>query len=221
MIDLPYVTSSLRPTRQPRLPWGRVNSLIDGVFGFSATVLMLRLGTPVFEEGGLGAALTEQAPYYLLYAVGFVQIVGTWSVLRRLSQWSIGLDFYAMLLAFSTLMMWATIPFTVDVLAESIGNDDDMAAAVRLMATTLLVGMVAYTALFWRLEKCGWFREDLDQRVFAVARLVSYTVVAWPATTLLLTFVSPWAALLVYAGSVVLSLIPLEAMTTEQYEEFR
>jgi uncharacterized membrane protein len=201
------------------MPWSRINSLVDGIFGFSATVLMLRLATPIYERGKLGAALVEQAPSYFLYGLGFVQIVGAWSVLRRVSSWTIGVDFYGMLLTFITLMMWATLPFTLDILAGAWGNEADVVSITRLMSLTLLVGMVAFTALWWRLERLGSFRDGLDPEMFAFARLVVYTVSAWPVTAYLLTYVNVWASLGVYIGSALLSLIPLEAMTTEMYAE--
>lgn len=199
------------------MPWNRINSLVDGIFGFSATVLMLRLATPIYEEGELGAALVKQAPSYFLYGLGFLQIVGAWSVLRRVSSWTIGVDFYGMLLAFVTLMMWATLPFTLDILASAIGNDADVASIARMMSLTLLTGMVALTALWWRLERLGYFREGLDPDVLALSRVVTYTITAWPVASFLLTYVNVWAALGVYAASAVLSIIPLDAMTTELY----
>jgi uncharacterized membrane protein len=209
----------MAPAHQPRLPWARANNLIDGLYGFAATVLMLRLAVPVYEEGRLGAALVDQIPSYLLYVLGFLQIVGSWSVLRRLSSWSTGIDFYGMVCAFLTMLMWATTPFAIDVMAGAADNEADFASAVRLMAYPLVFGMVAYTGLFWRLERTGSFRDGLDPDVFAAARVVSYTVVAWPVTVIVLSYVSAWAGLAGLVGLVALSLIPLEAMSTEQYAE--
>ena len=217
VIRMRRVAQSFRPANQPRMPWSRINSLVDGIFGFSATVLMLRLATPVYEEGELAAALMEQAPAYLLYGLGFLQIVGAWSVLRRVSSLTIGVDFYGMLLAFVTLMMWATLPFTLDILANAIGNDADVASIARLMSLTLLIGMIAFTALWLRLERLGYFREGLDPDVLALSRVVVYTLAGWPVTSFLLTFVNVPAALGVYTASALLSLIPLDPMTTELY----
>ncbi|MET0843213.1 MAG: hypothetical protein ABWY23_05155 [Mycetocola sp.] len=36
MFNVRRVGQSLLPAEQPQVPWGRVNNLIDGVFGFSA-----------------------------------------------------------------------------------------------------------------------------------------------------------------------------------------
>ncbi len=199
------------------MPWDRFNNLIDGVFGFSLTVLMLRLAAPVYDEGQLGAALIQQAPYYLLYCVGFLQIIGAWSVLRRLSSWTTGVDFYGVLLALLALMMWATLPFTLDILTRALGDPHDEASAARLMSLTLLAGMLGLSGLFLRLEQRDCFRADLDPHLFAAVRLTSYTVVAWPIAVFVLSYVTVWASLGVYLGAVLLSLLPLEAMTTEQY----
>jgi uncharacterized membrane protein len=211
------VGQSLLPADQPQVPWGRVNNLIDGVFGFSATVLMLRLATPVYQEGELGSALLDQAPYYLVYGLGFLQIVGTWNVMRRMSAWSTGIDYYGMLFAFVALMMWATLPFTLDILTVAIGNADDMASALRLMSLTLLAALLGFTALWWRLEHRDSFREDLDPDVFECARLATKTILVWPLAVYLLSYVNTWASLTVYVCAVLVSLVPLETMTTEQY----
>lgn len=201
------------------MPWGRINNLIDGIFGFSATVLIFRLATPDYEEGKLGAALLDQAPSYLLYGVAFLQIVGTWSTLRRLSSWTLGIDFYGMLCAFFALMMWATLPFTTDILASALGNDEDVASIARLMSLTLLGGMLAFTALWWRLERVGSFRVGLDQDVFRFTRVVVCTLWVWPVAVYVLSYINVWASLGAYAGAVLLSLIPIEPMTTEMYAE--
>jgi uncharacterized membrane protein len=211
------VGQSLLPANQPEVPWDRVNNLIDGVFGFSATVLMLRLATPVYREGELGSALIDQAPYYLVYGLGFLQIVGTWYVMRRMSAWSTGIDFYGMLFAIGALMMWATLPFTLDVLTVAIGNADDVASALRLMSLTLLAALLAFTGLWWRLERRASFREDLDPDVFACARLAAKTIAVWPVAVYMLSYVTIWGSLAVYVTAVSLSLLPLEPMTTEQY----
>lgn len=210
---------SLRLKNQPRMPWSRVNSLIDGIFGFSATVLMLRLGAPLYERGELGTALLEQAPYYLLYGLGFLQIIGAWSVLRRVSAWTIGIDYVGMLLAFGALMMWATLPFTTDILAGALDDRADFASIVRLMAVTLLLGMLALMGLWRRQERLLWFREAVDADALAFLRVVIYTLPAWPLTVFALTYVNAWAALCVYIGSALLSLAPLEAGTTELYAD--
>lgn len=218
MFNLRRVAQAVRPSHQPRMPWNRVNSLIDGTYGFAATVLMLRLGAPAYREGELGAALAQQAPYYLLFALGFIQIIAAWSVMRRLASWTTGIDFYGMLLAFLAMMMWATTPFTIDLLAGAIDDPADFVSAMRQLSLTLLISMAAYVGMFWRLDRCGFFRPGLDPDVFGFLRLASYTAVLWPATAYAFTYVSGWASLAVLTGFIVLTLAPLDAMSTEQYD---
>ncbi len=124
------------------MPWGRVNNLIDGVYGFSATLLMLNLSVPDYDEGQLGAALLAEVPEYLVYLLGFAQIIGAWSVLRRMSSWCVGIDYYGMLLAFLALAMWATTPFTLDLMSQTIHTEPDFTAAVRMLAVTSFVSML-------------------------------------------------------------------------------
>jgi len=123
-----------------------------------------------------------------------------------------------MLLGFVALMMWATTPFTIDVLAGAVDNEADFESAMRLLCITLMVSMVGYTGMWWRLERCGYFREGLDPDVFGFARLASYTTIVWPATAYAVSFASGWASLAVLTGFIVLTLAPLDAMSTEQYD---
>jgi len=92
---------SLRPSQHARFGWGRVDAFLDAVYAIAATLLVLELQPPDAEHGHLAAALIDQWPTYLVYALGCIQIVGGWGVMRRISAWSSGLDHYAMLLVWS------------------------------------------------------------------------------------------------------------------------
>jgi len=87
----------LRPSQQARFGWSRVDAFLDAVYAIAATLLVLELRPPKAEAGDLAAALIDQWPTYLVYTLGFIQIVGGWGVLRRISAWSRGLDHYAMM----------------------------------------------------------------------------------------------------------------------------
>src|SRR4051794_6847696 len=88
----------LRPSAQARFGWGRVDAFLDAVYAIAATLIVLELRPPEAEEGHLASALVDQWPIYLVYALGFVQMVAGWGVMRWISAWSRGLDHYSMLL---------------------------------------------------------------------------------------------------------------------------
>lgn len=218
VLNLRPALVALRPSRHPRMPWNRINSLIDGIFGFSATVLMLRLAAPVYERGELGAELLQQVPSYLLYLGGFFQLLSAWTLVRRMSSWTTGIDFIGMLLVFASLTMWATSPFTVEVIADAVGHDADFGAAVRLQMVTLAVANAGFACSVWWLHRRGYYRDGLDPAVLALALLGSFTAPVWPVLGFLLTYIDPWAGLAALVVAVLLALAPLDAMSTEMYD---
>lgn len=209
----------LRPSAQSRFPWQRVDAWIDAVYAIAATLLVLELRPPDAGEGHLAEALLHQWPLYLIYTLGFVQIAGGWSVLRRLSAWSEHLDHYALALAFTAQLGYVLTPFTMAVLADAVHDRSDFIAAVRLLAIVMSISMGAFAACFLYLRRGGFFRADLDPGLFNTAYTLSMTVAVWPLLTLALTFViGPWA-LAVMVLHLLSLLIPLDAMSTEQYAE--
>ena len=73
----------LRPSEQPTFSWSRVEPFIDGLYAIAATLLVLELRPPEIERGHLGHALLDQWPIYLVYALGFIQMIGGWAASRR------------------------------------------------------------------------------------------------------------------------------------------
>src|SRR5690242_17670977 len=89
---------SLRPSNHPVHPWDRLSTLIDGIYAIAATLLVLELKPPHTQPGGLGHELLHQWPHYGVYALGFLQVAAGWTVMRRVSAGSRGIDHYATLL---------------------------------------------------------------------------------------------------------------------------
>lgn len=207
----------LAPSKQPHFPWARVDPLIDAIYAIAATLLVLDLRPPRAPAGHLGHALMSQGSRYLVYAMGFLQIIAGWSVLRRIGATVTGLDAYASLLLFCSMLTYTVTPFTLSVMADATGNHEDFTSAVRLMALVLLFSMISFTALVGYLGRYGLFRTDLDPGLFGLARLIAVTAWVWPLATFLLSYaIGPWAlapAVLLFA----LSLAPLDLLTTEQY----
>jgi uncharacterized membrane protein len=192
---------------------------VDAVYAIAATLLVLELRPPEAEAGHLGAALTDQWQTYLVYALGFIQIVGGWGVMRRISAWSRGLDHYAMLLVMVTVLTYSLQPFTLAVLSDAVHNRDDFVAAIRLLAIVLAVSMIAFSTLTVYLRRRGFFRTDvLDPRLFEIAYRLGTTVWIWPLLTIGLSFVIGPYALVPIVIFMLVSLMPIEALPAEQDE---
>ena len=204
---------SLRPSQHARFGWGRVDAFLDAVYAIAATLLVLELRPPEVEDGHLAAALFDQWPTYLVYALGFIQIVGGWGVMRRISAWSRALDHYAMLLVMVTMLTYSLQPFTIAVLSDAVDDRDDFVAGIRLLAIVLAVSMIAFSSMMVYLRRRGLFRTDvLDPRLFEIAYRLGTTVWVWPILALVLSFVIGPFALAPIIIFMVISLMPIEAL---------
>ena len=203
----------LRSSEQARFGWGRVDAFIDAVYAIAATLMVLELRPPEAEDGHLASALVDQWPTYLVYALGFIQIVAGWGVLRRISAWSRGLDHYSMLLVMVTMLTYSLQPFTLAVLSDAVDDRDDFVAGIRLLAIVLTISMVAFSSLMVYLRRRDLFRTDvLDPRLFELAYRLGTTVWVWPLLALVLSFVIGPFALAPIIIFMIVSLMPIEAL---------
>jgi uncharacterized membrane protein len=206
----------LRPSDQVQFGWGRVDAFIDAVYAIAATLLVLELRPPEVEHGGLASALVDQWPTYLVYSLGFVQIVGGWGVLRRVSAWSRGLDHYAMLLVMLTTLTYSLQPFTFAVLGDSTDNREDLVAAIRLLAVVLTISTIAFSLMMVYLRHRDLFRiEILDPTLFELAYRLGTTVWVWPVLAFALTYVIGAFAIVPIVIYMVIALVPIEPLSVE------
>ena len=212
MALLSAFSQQFRPRDQVRFGWGRVDAFVDAVYAIAATLLVLELRPPHAAEGHLAHALLHQWPVYFIYFLGFMQIVGGWCVLRRVSVWSTGIDHYGMLLVMLVMLTYSLAPFTFAVLSDATGSSADFTAGVRLLAIVLSISMVAFCSLVAYQRWRGYFRTDLDPDRFAMVFRLAATAFVWPVSGLLLTFVVGGWGLVAIAGLTVLSLLPVEAL---------
>ena len=207
-----------RPSDQPRYPWARLETLMDGIIAIAATLLVLDLRVPTTHQPGqLGPALLHLWPQYLAYALGFLQIMAGWISTRRLSASMVGLDHYATLGMLFTTAFFILTPFTCSVLASAVRNREDLGSATRLMSLVLIASMGVLGPTVFYMFRRGFHRVDLDPRRLKVGILLFCTAWVWPAVAFVVSYASPAAALIVLAVYFVMNLSPVEAMTTEQY----
>jgi uncharacterized membrane protein len=206
------------PARQPRYPWFRLDMLMDGIFAIAATLLVLDLKVPAnLRPGHLGTALLHLWPEYLVYALGFLQIMAGWLSTRRISAWTKNVDHYATVGMLLGIGMFTLTPFTTAVLAASIHNRADFGSAARLYALVLIVTLLLVGSTAFYLDRRGFVRDSLDPGRFRLASLLMYTAWLWPAAALLLSYASPQASVSVLAAYFLLNLWPFDAMSTEGY----
>ena len=207
---LKRVLPPLRPSEQPTFSWTRVEPFVDGLYAIAATLLVLELRPPDTEPGRLGHALLHQWPAYLIYALGFVQMIGGWSASRRLGSLLARADHYVLLMSMLALMSFVVTPFTFAVLVDAIHNHDDFVAGVRLLSVVLSISLVGLAGNMTYIRRRGYFREGLPSEAFERAYLASVTVWVLPLLALGLSYVvGPWAIAPIVLMSL-MSLLPFD-----------
>ena len=200
----------LRPSEQPTFSWTRVEPFIDGLYAIAATLLVLELRPPETEAGQLGDALLDQWPTYLVYALGFIQMIGGWTASRRLGSLLARADHYVVLMTMLALMSFVLTPFPFAVLSDAVHDEHDFVSGVRLLSLVLSVSLMGLAANMTYIRRRGYFREGLDTEAFRRAYLASVTVWVLPLTALALSYaVGPWAIAPIVVMSV-LSLLPFD-----------
>ncbi len=200
----------LRPSEQPTFPWARVEPFIDGLYAIAATLLVLELRPPHTEPGHLGHALLHQWPNYLIYGLGFVQMIGGWAASRRLGSLLARADHYVLLMTMLALMSFVLTPFTFAVLGDAVHDRTDFVAGVRLLSIVLTVSLVGLAANMTYIRRHDYFRPGLHQESFERAYFASVTVWVLPLLALGLSYViGPWALAPIVVMSL-LSLLPFD-----------
>lgn len=204
------VVPPLRPSDQPTFSWTRVEPFLDGLYAIAATLLVLELRPPHTEPGHLGQALLDQWPTYLIYALGFVQMIGGWAASRRLGSLLAKVDHYVLLMTMLALMSFVLTPFTFAVLGDAVHDRSDFVAGVRLLSVVLTVSLIGLAVNMTYIRRRGYFRDGLHTESFERAYFASVTVWVLPLLALVLTYVvGPWALVPIVVMSL-LSLLPFD-----------
>jgi uncharacterized membrane protein len=127
----------------------RIVFFSDAVFAIAITLLVLEIQVPYIPEEQvpeqLAASLLALWPKYLGYVISFLSISIFWSVHHRIFRAIRGYNGPLILLNFLFLMFVAFLPFPTALLGEY-GNHQ---LPVAIYATTLAVGRLLLTAIYW------------------------------------------------------------------------
>jgi len=203
---------SFRPADHAPHGWGRLGAFVDGVYAIAATLLVIELRPPEHAAPGeLGHELAQLAPQYWAYAIGFLQMIVGWLQTRRLDAWMRGVDHYATLLVLLSIGIYALTPFSTTVLAQALGDNDDLGTAVRLTSGLLFVALVVFALLLHYSRSVGLLRDDVDPDARTLYFRSAMVVPVVPVLTFALSFDFPWVGLVLLVLLNVLGLLPLES----------
>jgi len=194
---------------------GRVEAFSDGVFSIAATLLVLTLAVPTFEQVGTSAglmhALVDHWPSYVAFVVSFISILIMWVGHHNVFSLIKRVDHVFLLLNGLVLLGVTVTPFTTSLLADRLSHPGARIAAFIFSAAALFVS-IAYNALWYWARRGGHLLEpDVSRRSL---RAVTWQYAVAPAVYLLalgLSLWNAWASLATFICVIVFFAFPTRA----------
>ncbi|HEX4724956.1 MAG TPA: TMEM175 family protein [Pseudonocardiaceae bacterium] len=132
---------------------GRAEAFSDGVFAIAITLLILEIRLPGATAGltdrGLRDELLGLWPSYLAYTISFLLIGMVWINHHRMFRHIERVDGTLLGLNVLLLMDVAFLPFSTDVLAQSLRDTSAEHTAAVFYGLVLAVGGVFYSGVWW------------------------------------------------------------------------
>ena len=172
----------------------------DGVFAIAITLLVLAIDPPN-AGASLGSELLALWPSYLAYVMSFVVIGAIWINHHAMFRHIARSDSILLILNLGQLLFIAFLPFPTDVLAGAFLSGVDESTATAFYGGTLAV-LGVFVSLTWSYATRR--PQLLDDRVSPEkARRLQRRYLVGPAgyaIGVMLGFVAPWLAVLVFIG---------------------
>jgi uncharacterized membrane protein len=168
--------------------FARVANLSDAVFAIAMTLLVLTLDVPDVAADRLAAALVDQVPQFVVFALAFALAANLWwqhhklfALLGALEPGTIGINL-------ALLAAVALVPFP----ASLLGSAPTARAAVLVFIGVFVLLNVLHLALVLRVRQVGAWRQPVTQRFFY---WLVFTWVSGIAVLLLAAAVTMWQPL--------------------------
>jgi len=193
------------------LAFQRVVNLSDAVFAIALTLLVLTLDVPVTEVHRLAAALVDQVPQFVAFALSFALVANLWWQHRRLLDLLEALEPGVVGINLILLAFIALVPYPTSLLGAAPANS----VAVVAFVTVFVVLTLLHLALLGRAGSQGLVRSDVP-RMRYLSLLAGYAVGA--LVLLLAALIALWwpmVALAAVGTSIVLG--PLGARRSDRF----
>ena len=207
------MTEDLPASGSPTVETARLEAFSDGVFAVAITLLAIELKVPLPGDShgghGLAAALLDEWPVYLAYALSFLSILIVWVNHHHLFLLIRRTDHVFLLLNGFLLMVVTAIPFATQLLATYLATPDNRVAEVVYSGAYLLVATTFYALWGYASHGKRLIDPGMDTRV---RRRISGQFRMGPIAYLLafsLAFFSAQASLVLCAALAVFFALPI------------
>jgi uncharacterized membrane protein len=131
----------------------RLEAFSDGVLAIAITLLILEVGVPEADPGGLASALAHQWPSYAAYALTFVIIGIMWVNHHELFDDIELVTRSLMFLNIFLLMTIAFLPFPTALMAEYLREGDNSHIATAVYGANMALIGVGFLAIWFYLSR--------------------------------------------------------------------
>ncbi|MGZ4757952.1 MAG: TMEM175 family protein, partial [Acidimicrobiales bacterium] len=141
----------------------RLEAFSDGVLAIAITLLILQVGVPDADPGGLGSALAHQWPSYAAYALTFLVIGIMWVNHHELFDGIAVVTRTLMFLNLFLLLAIAFLPFPTALMAQYLREGENSHIATAVYGGTMALIGLGFVGLWFYLSRHPDLRvEGLD-----------------------------------------------------------
>jgi uncharacterized membrane protein len=189
----------------------RVETLSDGVFAISMTILIFNIHVPSISDGaysvlGLMNALLSLTPHVLSYVISFTVLAMYWTSHHALFHFfTKTIDRTFVQLNMLYLMFLAFIPFSTDVLGTYHAN---VVSFWVYGGNIVAMGIVAYLMFHYVLRSTKIDRHEISSRTITQAKIRLLLTPAFAILAMCMSLVSTTLAFPLFVIPVIFNLMP-------------
>jgi uncharacterized membrane protein len=181
---------------------GRTESFSDGVIAIAITLLVLEIRVPVVgPHETLAHALGQQWPKYAAFVVSFVTIGIMWINHHAMFQNIANIDRRLAIVNLGLLMTISFVPFPTAVVGDYVRSPTNGRIAAALYGASMLAVGFGFVAMWMYLRAHPELRvaASTDERITHALRRTAVGPLCY-VVAIVVSFISPIAALAIYAG---------------------
>ncbi len=202
------------PFKRERLNPGRVEALSDGVFSVAVTLLVLNIQIPHFgadkTASDLVAAMLEQWPSYLAFALTFISLGSVWVSHHQMFRYVEAVDSNVQKLNILFLMCVTLNPFTNAFLAQYLTQPDKLRIAVFVCGGLWTFQGIFLAAMWFYLQRSGLVRADVDTVTRRRATRLFSTGTLFGVVGLVFALPNPVITVVIYVAIAIFYMLPTE-----------
>ena len=172
---------------------GRLEALVDAVFAFAMTLLVLNLVVPrALSAADFDATLLGLTQDILIYFLSFVILGSIWMIINWQATHIERSDTIHLWVGIFLLMFVALAPFATYILTEYIGTT---AADIFFAADVMMIGLFLFANWFYATENHRLVSSSLDRKTISRGRFRSLIIIGVGALVMAVSvFLPGWSA---------------------------